>query len=217
MKPPRALWVSFELGRPLGIPDDPEFQTRVLLSALKLLEAPEGPILEDFPEDADAVEGEDTVWACPVNLTQKTPDSTDTESLCQALKEEFLALRPWYDQSLKNRGRTTMGVSGIEMDELCNFICAFLKEAPPANPSEDLALGFVLNLAVDDLKAFYFEAVAAQPGDSIPGSEALSDWFWGDTIAAKVLFAVKKSGENSSDGILKMVCAMLLIPAAQAI
>ena len=30
IRPPRALWVPFELGRPLGTPDEPDFQTRVL-------------------------------------------------------------------------------------------------------------------------------------------------------------------------------------------
>ena len=34
IKPPRALWVPFELGRPLGVPGDPGFQARVLVSAL---------------------------------------------------------------------------------------------------------------------------------------------------------------------------------------
>ena len=36
IKPPRALWVPFMLGRPLGVPDDGEFQKRVLRSALAL-------------------------------------------------------------------------------------------------------------------------------------------------------------------------------------
>ena len=49
--PPRALWVPFELGRPLGAPEDPGLQRRVLLAALNLLEAPEGPVLLDFPEE----------------------------------------------------------------------------------------------------------------------------------------------------------------------
>jgi hypothetical protein len=44
------LWVPFELGRPLGLPDDPALQTRVLVAALKLLEAEKGPVLEDFVE-----------------------------------------------------------------------------------------------------------------------------------------------------------------------
>ena len=30
IRPPRALWVPFELGRPLGVPNDAAFQTRVL-------------------------------------------------------------------------------------------------------------------------------------------------------------------------------------------
>jgi len=58
IKPPRALWVPFELGRPLGIPNDPAFQRRILLATLQLFEAPSGPVLEDYPEDAPIAEGE---------------------------------------------------------------------------------------------------------------------------------------------------------------
>ena len=36
-KPPRTLWVPFELGRPFGPPNDPAFQKRVVVSALRLL------------------------------------------------------------------------------------------------------------------------------------------------------------------------------------
>ena len=49
-RPPRALWVPFELGRPFGPPTDPVFQRRVLLTALRLLERTDGPVLlQDFP------------------------------------------------------------------------------------------------------------------------------------------------------------------------
>ena len=54
IKPPRALSVPFELGRPLGAPEHAAFQTRVIAAALELLERPSGPILEDYPEDAPA-------------------------------------------------------------------------------------------------------------------------------------------------------------------
>ena len=37
IRPPRALWVPFMLGRPLGAPDAPDFQRRVLRAALELL------------------------------------------------------------------------------------------------------------------------------------------------------------------------------------
>ena len=199
------------------MPENPELQTRVLLSALKLLEAPQGPVLEDFPEDVVAAEGEETVWACPVSFPRIEDDLTDNQQLTNAFKEEFTALQPWYDQSMKNRGRTTVGVGGVDLDEICDFICSFLEDELPANPREDLSLAFVLNFVVDDLKAFYYEAVTAQPGASTPGSEPFADWFWGDTIASKVLFAVKQSCDNSSDGMLKIVSNHLLIPMEQVI
>ena len=51
-KPPRALWVPFELGRPFGPPSDPRFQKRAILDALRMLERETGPvIIEDFPDD----------------------------------------------------------------------------------------------------------------------------------------------------------------------
>ena len=51
-RPPRALWTTSQLGRPLGEPGDAPFQRRVLLAALALLERTDGPvILEDFNED----------------------------------------------------------------------------------------------------------------------------------------------------------------------
>jgi len=51
-RPPRALWVPFELGRPFGPPSDPAFQKRVVLAALRLVERQSGPvIIEDFPDD----------------------------------------------------------------------------------------------------------------------------------------------------------------------
>ncbi|MEX1300510.1 MAG: hypothetical protein AB1Z81_16035 [Desulfotignum sp.] len=53
--PPRALWVPFVLGRPLGRPGDPAFQMRVTLAALALLESETGPVLIDFPDNAPDV------------------------------------------------------------------------------------------------------------------------------------------------------------------
>ena len=53
MRLPRFLWVPFELGRPFGAPNESEFQRRVLLEALELLERSDGPVvLADFADDA---------------------------------------------------------------------------------------------------------------------------------------------------------------------
>jgi hypothetical protein len=163
IKPPRALWVTFDLGRPLGVPNDADFQKRVLLSALKLFEESPGPVLRDFPEDAPANREADVVWACPVNLARKKVDLSDANALRAAFKRESVELRSWYDLALKNNQRTTVGVSGLEINRIVEFIGAFI-DGVPANPREDISLSFALNFAVDDLKAFYYEAAAAQPG-----------------------------------------------------
>lgn len=52
-KPPRALFVPFPFGYALGRPNDPELQHRVLRAALDLLAEPAGPVLRDFPDDAE--------------------------------------------------------------------------------------------------------------------------------------------------------------------
>jgi len=208
--------VPFELGRPLGVPNDAPFQTKVLLAALKLFEATGGPVLEDFPEDAPVSEDMDAVWACPLNLSAEKTDLSSTEQLREAFKREMTQLRSWYDLAVKKRGRTTVGVSGLNLDMIGDFISAFLEGGMPENPRKDLPLGLVLKLAVDDLKAYYFEAVTAQPGQASPGSNRLAEWFWGETVGAKVLRAVKQSCTKSNDPMLQTVAMRLLVPMTQA-
>ncbi len=49
VRPPRALVVPFPHGSPLGAPDDPELQKRIMLRALSLIERTgPGPVLEDW-------------------------------------------------------------------------------------------------------------------------------------------------------------------------
>ena len=43
VRPPRALWVPFKHGYPLGAPDDPSLQRHVIERALALLEDPGPP------------------------------------------------------------------------------------------------------------------------------------------------------------------------------
>ena len=47
-KPPRALFVPFPLGFPLGAPRDKELQQRVITAALRLLNRTDAPIFEGF-------------------------------------------------------------------------------------------------------------------------------------------------------------------------
>jgi len=144
IRPPRALWVPFELGRPLGVAGDAGFQTRVLLAALKLLEAKAGPVLQDFPEDAPVPAGGDSPWVCPLNLDRKSRRMRNSKALQAVFREEVLEIRPSYELAVKNRSRTTMGASCLELGAMVDLLCAFMQSVP-ANPRQDLELGYTLN------------------------------------------------------------------------
>ena len=211
-KPPSALWVSFELGRPLGIPNDEAFQKRALLAALKLLEAPSGPLLEDFPDDIPALTDEITMLACPVNFTQSNVDVKETDQLYAAFKREMAAMRPWYNMAVEKQGRTTVGVSGIDLDAIGDFIYSFLKGSEPENPRDDISLAYALKFAADDLKAYYFEGITAQPGQESASSQILTDWFWQETVAGKVLLAIKEVYRKSENSSMQSVGRSFLVP-----
>lgn len=50
LRPPRALFVPFPMGYPLGAPHDHALQHRVIRAAFELLERNDVPILADFKD-----------------------------------------------------------------------------------------------------------------------------------------------------------------------
>ena len=203
MRPPRALWVPFEMGRPLGVPGDAAFQKRVVLAALELLAAPEGPVLADYPEDAPGA-ADFTGWVCPINLpAPPTSDDEERAPLLTALEQERARLAPWYDLAVEKQGGTTVGSSGMEIEAIPAFVTAFLAGPPPANPRPEVPPYDQLVFACDDLRAYYLEAVTAQPGR--PSSADLRDWFWGGTTAAEVLKALRALALESDDEEMRAV------------
>ncbi len=121
-------------------------------------------------------------------------------------------MRPWYDMALKKRQRTTVGVSGIDISELGDFVYAFLKGIVPEVPREDVSLPIALKLATEDLKAYYNEGVTAQPGHEYISSEALKKWFWDTTVAGKVLIELVESLEKSPDEDMASMASHYLAP-----
>ena len=214
IKPPRALWVPYELGRPLGVPNDPAFQTRALTGALELLDAPSGPVLTDHPEDAPPVEGP-AALVCPVSFSTPESDDSDTARLTSKFLEEIALMRPWYDRSVNDRKRTTVGVSGMEPEAIGAFIAEFLDGDIPESES-DIRAPALLKLAVEDLKAYYFEASTAQPGQENAGSDTLSAWFYRDAVAGRVYNAVRNAHLETEDRAMRLVVNTLLIPRAHS-
>jgi hypothetical protein len=212
IKPPRALWVPFELGRPLGPPNNAPFQRRVLITLLELLEAPSGPILVDFPDDEPESSEEPTVLSCPVIYTQAMDETAATDKLEVAFHREMNAMRSWYDISLVKRKRTTVGISGIDLDALGDFIYAAAKGKEPVNPRKDLSLAYTIKFAAEDLKAYYIEGITSQPGQEGASSKTLQNWFWDETKAGEVLLELKKICEASPDKMLNMIGAHFIVP-----
>jgi hypothetical protein len=213
IQPPRALWVPFELGRPLGVPGNADFQKRVLLALLRLFEAGNGPVLEDFPEDAPPAPEAQASLACPVTFPKPVVQLDDQELLHQTLQQEVAELRMWYDLGVAKRRRTTVGTSGLEVEAAAKFVGDFIFTDAPAPPLNSVPPLSLLRLAIEDLKSFYFEAMTAQPGQQA-SSTALAKWFWGETAAAKVLFLLQERWKDSADPALEEFSRLLLIPRA---
>ena len=195
VRPPRALWVTFELGRPLGIPDDAPFQRRVVTAALGLLQRTDGPLIADYPEHVPEVT-DFSGWACPINLAPRQTDS---------LAAEIDRLATWYDQSVAKRGRTTVGISGLDMPAAGALVSrALTGELPDAQ---------ALKEAIDDLRAYYLEAASAFPD---PGTAATrKKWFWDETKLAQAILALQPKLAASADPQHKILANLTLIPATE--
>lgn len=215
IKPPRALWVPFELGRPLGSPGDTAFQIKVLKRALALLEAPAGPVLEDFdeeaPEDIAAQSGTE-VWVCPINLPQP-PAAADPSGYRTALIQEVAELTPWYEVAKdEHGGRTTLGLIDLDIEAIIEFLCAFLAGTASESPVEPLSLGEAFKAATEDLKAFYLEAAGARPGARLATGAEINAWFWEATTAGRFYIALAKAYRNHDDPQIQFIAERTLLP-----
>jgi D-proline reductase (dithiol) PrdB len=174
MKPPRILWVSFPLGRPLGKPSDTAFQTEVIKHTLALLDAEQGPVLKDYPIDLPNTDTPPP--ACPVSFQRKRDD----ESWHGRLSQEVGALTPWYELGLKRRGRTTVGVCESLIPDIVEGVASWADDVTQPFPEP-----LWLKMALEDLKSFYSEAITAQPGDYDAGySDAL---IFDDTVLGELI------------------------------
>jgi len=142
-------------------------------------------------------------------------DEGDTAKLTAKFLEEIDLMRPWYNQSMENRKRTTVGVSGRTLESMGSYIAEFLDGGIPESES-DASPASQFKLAIDDLKSYYFEAATAQPGQEKADSDTLSDWFYQDTVAGNVLHAVKDAHKDTEDRTMRLITNILLIPKAHA-
>ncbi len=198
VKPPRALYVPYPFGSPLGKPLDKEHQDRVLAAALGLLGRQMGPVLVDF-DDPDYIEqgGAPTQYS-EIAAKASSASRPDVDPATETTRIRQYYMR-WVEQ---HGGRTSVGATRIPPSRFRGII-RFLEEYERAGDADmrerpsDVVLGEWLRLCALDLRAMFSEAkMAMQPGIT---SEEIDLWFWGGTSTAYLLQRVKDRMEASDD------------------
>jgi hypothetical protein len=210
-KPPRALWVPFELGRPFGPPRAAAFQKRVVLAALRMLERGNGPVvIEDFPDD-DPRATADPTWRSP--FTPAAVAAGPADSLAARLEAEILLLRGAHERWVAQHRRTTVGLSGLPIGDCARYVADWLRGKTPPSPREGFSAPLILRFAVDDVKAYCLEAAAA--GAVKPSSRQLGDWFWNESATGAAIHILREMLQASDDDRLKLIVANFMVPAAR--
>ena len=181
MRPPRVLHGEFPLGRPLGKPNDPEFQHDVLHRAFSLLERDSGPVLEDYPVE---VVGEEEPLGCTV------PPRFDPE-LAPAV-DEARGLRKAYDRAVARRGISDVG-KAIDADGVPAALDV-LQNIVNGTPWKEAGIpgGHTTALA-NDIRAYYEEAALELAGAPNAGGRQAEAWFFERTEAGKLILDVRKA------------------------
>jgi hypothetical protein len=195
VKPPRALFVPFPFGHALGRPDDPELQHRVLRAALELLAVPAGPVLRDFPEDAES--GVEPPAPTQASVVAPTASASDDPAM------ETTQMRQYHEQWLARSGqRTAFGLTGVPATRfrgVVRFLQGFAAGEDvdmPERPA-DLPLPNFIRYCADDLKALYYEGrMAMKPA---AGGDEIARWFWGETASGQLLRRVRDRLDASDD------------------
>jgi hypothetical protein len=198
VKPPRALWVPFPFGLPLGHPDDVAEQRAVLDAMLALLDEPDGPVLRDFA--GDLADGE-TGTAIQASAVEQAAVSTD-------LADEVTTMRRYWEQWTDRAGRTAVGISGVapvKFRGVVRFLEAYVKGVTRDLPERgDNALPLFVRYCVDDLRALYLEArLVMKPEEAAADTQR---WFWGETALGAFLRTLRDV-MNASDDELTRGCA----------
>lgn len=200
--PPRFLWVSFPLGRPLGEPGNNALQRRVIAHALTLLERDTGPVLEDFPEDVEVIDGtgneHDEPLVCPVSFGA---GEGVTDSWRARLTAEVAALLPWYEAGAAARSRSTFGIVGNTPAALADSLGLALDES--------VIMSHPVKHVLEDLKAFYTESMLAQPGADAVN---LGRWLWLETELGKAMMALRKTMLDQADDEVVRALAESVVP-----
>ena len=186
MRPPRALYGDFPLGRPLGQPADRAFQHDVLRRAFALLEAACGPVLDDHPA---VIVADETPLSCalPPRYDADLPPAVD----------EARGLSAAYQRSRAMTGRTSVG-RVMDADtvpdalRILDDVAAGTPWAEAGIPAEDTTA------TVLDIRAYYEEAALSLVEGPALGARQAEKWFYQSTAAGRTVVAAQRRMKESN-------------------
>ncbi len=198
--PPRALWVPFQLGRPLGaFSEAGNFQKRVLRAAFALLDKTDGPtILEDFTEE-DPGDVADPHW--------QAPDSAGADSLVS----EIQMLAPRWQQGCSRLGRTMVGLSGLPIEQAADYIARFDTDDPAVNPNDDFSDLLRLRFSADDVRTYMIEAALSEGS---PSSQQIGEWLWSKTQVSSVFRHLREQNQDHEQAVRALIFGKMMVPGA---
>ncbi len=204
--------MPFALGRPLGVAGNADFQKDVLRASFAMLKNATEPTIEDYPIEAP-VESGSSDWSCPVSFAV-----AEDESISARLLAEINLMAPWSAETRAARGRTLFGATGAGKNQVEQVAKALGEIADHGNvrdlPTGDISWQFEMPLLirhlVDDLRTFYHEAAAAQPGNDMPDHQALNDWIFSDTALGDGIQAIAQHLTHMGDGASLMTRGFLV-------
>lgn len=177
--PPRGLFCDFPLGRPLGRPNDPDFQHRVLAHALQLLEHATAPTIEQFDEPID--DDGSSVLSCPL------PPRHDPS--VPAAVDEVRGLRPAFDRALRTHGNRAGTGRAVQPDGIVDAMASFVRVAEGV-PWKEAGIPGVPARVAQDIRGYY-ETAALELVGHTPAAWEATRWFLHHTEAGTVIRAAR--------------------------
>lgn len=184
--PPRGLWCDFPLGRPLGVPNDPEFQHRVLAHAFSLLDATE-PVVESFAESV--ADGGEEVMACTL------PPRHDPN--VHPAVDEARGLRQAYDRAVAKFGNR-MGAGRVVDAEGIPDAVASLVAVAEGTPWKTAGIPGIPARVCQDIRGYY-ETAGLGLAEHAPSAWAGSKWFYEQTEAGRVTLAARQAMSDAGE------------------
>jgi hypothetical protein len=198
VKPPRAVYVPFPLGLPVGHPGNVPEQQAVLDLAFSTLDAVSVPVLLDYRDDTAAEEG-----GSPLQASEIDPNE---QARAANFATEVTLMRRYWEQHLAATGRTGVGLSKVPPQRfrgVVRFLEALLTDqtADSDERPTDMPKPMFIRTSLEDLRVMYSEArLQTHPHES---SQDRQRWLLGSTALGLMLRRLRDTFDASDDPQLK--------------